>query len=72
METFTELKERRQAWGIPLRQIHERLDCSYTWIRDLENGYHHGIPSAIKWKREYIKTLERLIKEKRKQIELCQ
>jgi hypothetical protein len=71
METFEQLRSLRIAWGIPLRQIHKRLDCSYTWIRDLEYGYHHGIPSSTKWQRKYQSALEEIIEEKKEKIKSC-
>ena len=71
MESFEELAARRKESGVPLLRIQRRLNCSYSWLRDLEAGYHHGIPAVARWKRLYIGALNDLVKEREELKELC-
>lgn len=70
LETFEELRDRRLEHQIPLLQIQKELDCSYSWLRDLEQGRFVG-PCIPTWKQRYIDVLERLIEEKNELVEQC-
>ncbi len=71
METFADLRERRLSNGISLLRIQKEMDCSYTWLRDLESGRVIAAPCVPKWKERYIIVLELLIKERDELVEQC-
>lgn len=70
METFAELRERRIKHGISLLRLQKEMDCSYSWLRDMERGRFVG-PCIPSWKKRYIAVLEMLIEERDELVEQC-
>lgn len=59
--TIKQLTLSRKARHITRKALAERLDCSYSWLRSLEEGRYDG--SA--WRDRYEAALAEIIEERR-------
>ena len=64
-KSMSELKLRRFRWGIPRRELARTLNCSDSWLRQLESGAAQGPVAAREWRQRYEAALDRLIAEKK-------
>lgn len=62
--SFPELRLKRLRHGITAREMAQRLDASYGWVRSLEKGFYRG-PSRKTWLEKYSQALEETIKERK-------
>lgn len=62
--TLSQLRLQRLKWSISRTALARRLDCSDSWLRQLENGAYRG-PAAKQWRERYQVELEVMIAEKK-------
>lgn len=54
----------RKVKGIPRTEIAKRLDCSYSWVRWLEEGYYSSTDCGADWRDKYEQALNEAIETK--------
>jgi transcriptional regulator with XRE-family HTH domain len=59
--TARELRNRRVINRITIREVAERVGCSYSWTRAIESGY--GVKRE--WFDRYQEALDQLIEERK-------
>jgi ribosome-binding protein aMBF1 (putative translation factor) len=64
-KTCLELRLQRLRWSIPRKTLARRLECSDSWLRQIESGAAQGPIAARTWREKYQNALEVLIAEKK-------
>jgi CRISPR/Cas system Type II protein with McrA/HNH and RuvC-like nuclease domain len=62
--TIKELANRRRLQRITRRQMQRRLNCSYSWLKQLEDGLYLG-PCVPKWRDRYEAELDAAIEDRK-------
>lgn len=59
---------KRKLKGIPRTEIQRRLDCSYSWVRWLEEGYYSSRDCGAEWRDKYEKALNEAIEDREARV----